>query len=274
MSVAAGLALSGCAAAIPIVAAGTILSQRGNKDKAPAETKDTPAPDAAENARPARRRGSAANAPADATPLPVAPEGTERPLEGPVAEVRTFALAQLERIDGTGLADSVMLVPRPDLNAPRYRPCGTLPPAVMIDLDRHESGPAGVPVDLARALSLLRKDEVSIVWVTRAAAYGGDAEGKSPAVRLHDTLVAQGLDPDRKDLVLGMRNGDDRIQEVRQDAAYDRCIIAMIGDAKSDMDELFDYLKVPEAAYLLETNWDAGWFLLPAPLAEPAKEGN
>ncbi len=280
LAVAAGLALTGCAAAIPIVAAGTILSKGGDKDKAPSP--DSPKPASARKkadtpaAKPSvsKARKDAPKAATDASPLPTAPEGTERPLEGPVSDFTKFVMSQLARIDKDGLADSVVLVARPDLNNPRYLPCGTLPPAVMIDLDRYDVGPAGVSADLPRALGLLRKEEVAIVWVTRAAAFGSDGDGKSPAARLHDQLVAQGLDPERTDLVLGLRNSEDRIQQVRQDAAYDRCVLAIIGDARSDMDELFDYLKVPDAAYLLEPNWGAGWFQLPAPLAEPAKEGN
>jgi hypothetical protein len=279
LALAAGLALTGCAAAIPIVAAGTILSQRGDKDKDKAPPPDSPKPvPASKKADKPTARASAHKAaskgPEDTSPLPTAPEGTERPLEGPVSDFTKFVMSQLERIDKDGLADSMMLVAGPDLNNPRYMPCGTLPPAVMIDLDRHEGGPPSVSVDLPRALALLRKEDVAIVWVTRAAAYGSDGDGKSPAARLHDQLVAQGLDPDRTDLVLGLRSGEDRIQQVRQDAAYDRCVLAIIGDARSDMDELFDYLKVADAAYLLEPNWGAGWFQLPAPLAESAKEGN
>lgn len=271
---ASAMLLSGCAAAIPLVAAGAIVRQQAGKD---GDKGQKPPSD-----EPAKRAdaSSPAKAPAlttadDATPLPPVAAGEERPLEGPYGAFLAFATVQLARMDGAGLPDSVMLAPGFQLDAPVTMPCGEREPAVMIDLDVAPSGVAGNTDGLKRALTALRDEEVTILWLTRRSSYEMRADGRTDTAALHDALVSAGLDPDRKDKVLGIRPSyKDRIQLVRQDAARDLCVIAMAGDTKSDFDEVFDYLKQPEAAYALDKNWGAGWFLLPPPLLAPANKGN
>jgi hypothetical protein len=47
-------------------------------------------------------------------------------------------------------------------------------------------------------------------------------------------------------------------------------VVAIAGDARSDFDELFDYLMDPSAALPIEALLDAGWFLTPPPLLDPS----
>ena len=42
-----------------------------------------------------------------------------------------------------------------------------------------------------------------------------------------------------------------------------------MGDEKRDFDELFAFLKDPDAAFALDTLLGEAWFLAPAPLAAP-----
>ena len=69
-----------------------------------------------------------------------------------------------------------------------------------------------------------------------------------------------------KDQFLLIRNGDDRKQLLREDANQDVCIVAIAGDQRSDFDELFDYLRDPNAAIGLDAMLGDGWFLVPPPL--------
>lgn len=52
-----------------------------------------------------------------------------------------------------------------------------------------------------------------------------------------------GLDPERTDRLLLIREPGDRKQVRRQDAARDWCILAMAGGSKGDFEEAFDYLR-------------------------------
>ena len=78
--------------------------------------------------------------------------------------------------------------------------------------------------------------------------------------------TAKGLVTGEGDTLYLAGNGDYRKQTRRIEAASKSCVIAMAGDRKSDFDELFDYLRLPQAAFRLDPLFDAGWFLAPAPI--------
>ena len=108
---------------------------------------------------------------------------------------------------------------------------------------------------LAEAVARLRAAEVEIVWGTALTAdRAGDVRG---------WLKRSGLDPDGKDRLLLLRYPEDRKQTRREDASSERCLIAMLGDERADFDELFDYLKNPDAAVGLDVMLGEGWFLAP-----------
>jgi hypothetical protein len=160
------------------------------------------------------------------------------------------------------------LLARPGVLLPERAPCNFVGNAVLIDLD-----PKGgvldtaLPVDhgaLASALAKLRTAEVEVVWGTALTAdRAGDVRG---------WLKRSGLDPDGKDRLLLLRYPEDRKQTRREEASSERCLIAMLGDERADFDELFDYLKNPDAAVGLDAMLGEGWFLAPVSEAKTAAD--
>ncbi|MXP30704.1 HAD family hydrolase [Parerythrobacter jejuensis] len=166
------------------------------------------------------------------------------------------------------LRESALLA-EPGLLVARRAPCRFLGNAVMIDLDPSQglfdpdqlaSKPA-----LASALSQLRDQDVAIFWSSGLTAdRAGDVK---------NWLRTTGLDPVGKDQILLLRYSDDRKQTRREEAAKERCLIAMLGDERSDFDELFDYLKNPDAAIGLDAMLGKGWFLAPVQSRPDPNEG-
>lgn len=147
--------------------------------------------------------------------------------------------------------------------APETRECSIHPAAVLIDLD-----PAGGALDTARpvaadpalatSLAELRREGVEIGWVSSRTA------DRAGAIR--KALAAAGLDPDGRDQLVLLRFGEERKQTRREDFAKAHCVIAIAGDERADFDELFAYLRDPNAATPLDTLIGKGWFLVPPPL--------
>lgn len=143
--------------------------------------------------------------------------------------------------------------------------CSIRPPAVIIDLDPSSAmfNPAveGKPATaLAQMLRSFRMRDTEVFWISGLPALD------SAAVR--QRLIASGLDPSGRDGLLLMRRADERKQARRRELAATHCVIAIAGDAKSDFDELFDYLKDPSTSWPLDELLDAGWFLTPLPLLD------
>lgn len=146
---------------------------------------------------------------------------------------------------------------------PEMRECGSLPLAVLIDLDppggllplgyASRANPA-----LAEALPPLRTNGITIAWITNHPA---------TAARSIRTLLAEtGLDARGDDLLLVMRFATERKQARRTGLAETHCLMAIAGDERADFDELFDYLRDPALARPLDTLIGNGWFLTPKPI--------
>ena len=69
------------------------------------------------------------------------------------------------------------------------------------------------------------------------------------------------------DAVLPPSSPDDRKQERRRAAAATYCVLAVAGSDRADTDELYNYLRRPDAAALLEPNWGLRWFRTADPVA-------
>lgn len=160
---------------------------------------------------------------------------------------------------------SALIDPTTLTSLPTRTSCGGQPPAVLIDLDPGKAAfdlddpPAAAP-GLAEQLASLRAAGLTILWQTSLPADASE--------RLHITLAAVGLDPDRADRLLLVRKAGERKQARRQDAARDWCILAMAGDSRGDFEEAFEYLRDPNGslATVLSVNLDDGWFLTPQPV--------
>ena len=173
-----------------------------------------------------------------------------------------YALSQAETDPLEAPMRSAMLLDPSSLE-PVRQDCGALPPAVLIDLD-----PPGGVYDaqtawrgkqaLAEVTAALRAREVQIAWIS-----GQDDAAASP---IRGRLGAAGLDPYGKDQLLLFTDELLTKQMLRANLAKSSCIIAIAGDSREDFDELYTYLKTPEAALPLDEFIGAGWFLTPTPI--------
>lgn len=289
----AALALQGCvAAAIPLAAGAALTTAREKAGTGDAIAIEATGPREIATPAPAATPASTVGEPGAGALLPETREALQRfdvaagidavagtsltaPTLAPSVpgadEQATFAafadyaleIAALDPLEDE-LRQSALLA-RPGLLVPERAPCNFVGNAVLIDLD-----PAGGvldtsrPVDhsaLAAALAKLRDADVEVVWGTALTAdRAGDVRG---------WLKRSGLDPAGKDRLLLLRYPEDRKQTRREEASSERCLVAMLGDERSDFDELFDYLKKPGAAVGLDAMLGEGWFLAPVSEATP-----
>ena len=98
-----------------------------------------------------------------------------------------------------------------------------------------------------------------VLWVSQASA--------NKVKEVGGVLRAFGLDPSGRDPLLLVRNPDERKQIIRTEAEQSVCVVAIAGDQRSDFDELFDFLRVPESQVGVDHMFDDGWFLTPQPLS-------
>lgn len=273
---AAAASLSGCVAvAVPIAASAAVFGSSGSKDDgATASARaaaEAPATDAGReqvvDASLAREFDESIR-PRDAsgTEIPAGPVVGPAFLRGaapaPVRNTaydafRSYVLETLDTPIGTGKRRSALLA-SPDLQQPRRQSCGSRPAAIVIDLDpgRETFDPLAPSLSnrsLARVVSELRQRDVTIFWTSRLG------EGFEESLRA--TLAETGLDPAGEDRLLLASTLDQRKQTLREDAAKTHCIVAILGDERADFDELFLYLKRPDAAIRLDSMIGAGWFL-------------
>ena len=273
----AALMLEGCAAALlPVAAAGAVGTQQSRARN------DRPRPDAqqtgdAESPRftraevqprdvTRRRRARARTASA----APAAPPAEAASIEGPYAAFVRFALErQRQMAQGLPAHDMLLVDPVTALSHPRFSPCGAKATAIVLDLDPASSSgvpPAPAvaaistapPPGLAAGLHQLRAAGISIFWIS--------GRRDDQAAELAGELRQSGLDPAGDDWLFLVRSASERKQTRLRDAARDYCVIALAGDSKSDFDELYDYLRDPDGAIMLEQFFGEGWFLAPPPL--------
>ena len=270
--------LSGCVAAaiaVPAMTAAGVLTRKPARPMVEAPASAAPAaaavtiPADAPPALPAVGSGSGVTA--ELTALTELPPPSGADLAGdPWRGFVSYALEQSAGLAGpSGVvaepAESALLSPEgiSRLTALR-RPCGGNEPAVIVDLD---NGPAAFSPEgagppspgLAEGLARLREAGVVVLWISRADA--NRVNGVAEALR------RSGLDPAGRDPLLLVLDEDDRKQTMRVEANEDVCVVAIAGDQRADFDELFDYLRNPDAATGFESLIGSGWFVTPAPLA-------
>ena len=252
------LALGGCvAAAIPVLAGGAVLardkdgSDRPVSDLAPPQFEGPgPAPAPTLDASRVRdmvemREGAVLAAPAamfDDRWQAFLAHASEAAASDPIDDPRTSTI-----------------LAAPGSLAPNMTDCAILPPAVLIDLDPAEEAldMASITPDraLAQGLAALRMQNVEVFWIS--------GESAAVAGTLRARLRETGLDPAARDGLLLMRRAEDRKQLRRKELSQTHCVVAIAGDQRSDFDELFAYLKDPEAATELDVLLGDGWFLVP-----------
>lgn len=277
--------LSGCiAAALPVLAAGTVVRSQTDDDAGNGGAQTIVYHAAPAGPREPILARASALIPSPAAPAITAPASPSPP--PPRVPVPDFADSSFTRFVShvTGRArlveegaPVVSLVLANGLLArePEFVQCRQQRAAVIIDLDDgREDGAAPAPPDhqvaanpdMIRALSAVRAANVDIVWITGDRTLSpGDIAAR---------LQSSGLDPAGQDPVLVPESPADRKQLQRLRATSTRCIIAVVGDRRSDADEVYDYLRDPTTPLAIDANWDAGWFILPPPLgAAPISPG-
>ena len=259
--------LSGCVAAAIAVPAMTVAGVITRKPARPMLEAPAPAEPTASELTVVLPEGGAR---AELTSLTELPPPTRADLAGdPWREFASYALDRGAELSGAPggaePAESALLAPDGIASlAARRRTCGNTQPAVVIDLDHGPTAfspqSAGPPSPgLVEALARLREAGVVVLWIS-----GADA---NLVAEVGEALRRTGLDPAGRDPLLLTLGEDDRKQTLREEANEDLCIVAIAGDQRTDFDELFDYLRNPDAAAGFESLIGSGWFVTPAPLA-------
>lgn len=267
--------LSGCVAAlIPLAAMGTVtVSTRDRiRDAREARFAERLAREAETEAA---ALAAAATTPTATTPPPPAVSPGLSAIEamgGPsrYAELARFALDRQARRSAGEAVTSMVTVDGFDIGRPAFVPCGTLPPAVVIDLDDANAGfdPAlATPLTaerlraepgLAAELARLRAAGIAVLWLSD--------QGFEVDRAIYANLQASGLDTAGRDPLYAQMVPDDRKQGRRQEIASRYCVLAVAGDKRGDADEAYDFLIHAESAAPLESLWGKGWFIVPLPL--------
>ena len=182
---------------------------------------------------------------------------------GAWSEFFDYALARRAALGGTDPVSSAVLLDSSELDSPDLRPCRSVSPAVIVDLDAESTtfSPAGMAPPspgLAEGLARLREAGFAVMWISQADA--------NQVTRIGDALRSSGLDPTGRDPLLLPRSAADSKQSMRVEASESACVLAIAGDRRGDFDELFDYLIDPTRAAGLDEMLGAGWFLVPPPL--------
>jgi hypothetical protein len=200
------------------------------------------------------------------TSLPIAvPSSVSDTLSDTWQRFVETALARSGALGGLDPVPSALLVPFRSAEWPARRPCEADIAAVVVDLDEgptvfNAASDLSSAPGLADALGRLRDAGVVVLWVSQASA--------NRVKEVGDALRASGLDPTGRDPLLLVRNPNERKQIIRANAEQSVCVVAIAGDQRSDFDELFDYLRVPESQMGLDHMLDDSWFLTPPPLSK------
>jgi hypothetical protein len=261
--------LCGCvaAAAIPVLAGGSMLRSDAVAGSA-TETRTTAQQPVTGNGSEPATGGQPALVRVDMTSLPPPTAQDVRAAAVQRIEARSFddfygyALAQAS-LDPLEAPMRSALLTNPGSLEPIRHMCGARAPVVLVDLDPEGTlfDPAAVgngSAALGEVLAVLRSRGIAIAWVS---ALGEEAE---PAIR--NRLARERLDPQGADRLLLVSEDNASKQQSRIALAATHCPIAIAGDARDDFDELFAYLKNPDAALALNEMFGAGWFLTPNPI--------
>lgn len=309
--VASALALQACiaAAALP-VAAGAGIGRKVVRGRAQAPSPQPPVADGITVLPP----GSALPPPDGTLALPGSPEPAPtmpagaRYLygsgEGAALSIQTWR-ALVRHVADKALQrpkDSVVLATGASLARPAWEPCGTKPPAVVLDLDETAILNLGVQFHLAaggdlteaqrqqwerdgqqvvaapgavRAVEALRTMGVAVVFnADRGAA------NAAPTVALLKAVGLGAVVPNETLFLAADEPGGARKDPRRAAIASRYCVLAMAGDQLGDFTDLFDAAQGPAArrAETLSTpvnaRFGAGWFLLPNPVYGSALRGS
>lgn len=196
-----------------------------------------------------------------ALPPPDPPSGTADPA---LSALRSYGLAELAKPTDQP-RDSALLAEPASLQPIRTK-CDFNPPAVLVDLDPgaeafNPYAAAKPNLQLAAILAELRSQGATLVWLASAPAKA------APAIRkwLSDT----GFDPTGADKIMLAASTEQPKEVIRRRLGAIYCLIAIVGGERADFDDLYNYLREPDAAIALESMINHGWFIA-SPLSSSA----
>jgi hypothetical protein len=266
----AAVALQGCvvAAAAPLAATGfAIVKGKRETPRTPMMAVPTPASNPAPSlaASPVPQRAlaplpSPENSRIVLTGLSEMPAPTARDIgisDGTILSFARHALARAEADPANAATRSAVLAAPGALETERAA-CRDGPAMVLIDLDPGREAfdplaPSRTDPALVDALARLREGDVVIAWQTHL--------GDNFADLIRATLADTGLDPTGTDRIETLGSLDERKQTRRDALARTHCIVAILGDERSDFDELYLYLKDRDAVVPPDAMIGNGWFL-------------
>jgi len=236
--VAAMLLLQGCVAAvIPAIAASSIVRSRGKIKRHAVTGRGIVTPTAQ----------AAMGTVGTLTTLKALPPPTGATTGDPTMQFVNHAL--MVAATGKLPAHSMVLSPQSTLEKVEFIPCDSGQPlAVAID-----AGLASA-TRLTEALRRLRAFSVEVLWIADPA--------EVDPLRAELKRSGAWTNGDAPILVTGA--GAERKELVRREATRAFCVVAVAGAKRSDVDELYSFLRDPIFAGALESYWNAGWFVLPA----------
>jgi hypothetical protein len=263
--------LGGCVAiAIPVLAGGAIARQQaksrsGDQAKPPQAVQPS-------HRQPGRQRAEITHGEETAVqltnltqlPPPSAADAAHTNVNpGNLPDFARFALEKAQPPPAGENRTSVILAEGSTLTSPKLDSCADLAPAVVIDLDPANADfdpalPGQPAAGLPQSLAAMRSAGLTILWASSLPV--------DQAQPVYARLRATGLDPDGTDRLLLQRKPNERKQTRLRAAAKAYCVIAMAGDKRGDFDELYDYLRDPGYAVVMDRMFGAGWFLGPPPL--------
>lgn len=254
--------LAGCVAALVPLAAGAAVgrSELARSDR-PAAEPPVRVGAAAEGVTQQEAPAATAEGRLIATGLTALPPSNQASIIGPgdpaIALFADYAIEQAARDPALTPRDGALLASPGQLDTDRIA-CGEKPPAVVIDLDRGREAfdpyaPHRADPRLADALARIRAEGIAVFW---SSSLGAPFAGQLRAL-----LAETGLDPAGADTLLTMHSLDQRKQTRRAAVAVTHCPVAILGDERSDFDELYLYLRDPQASLATDMLIGAGWFL-------------
>jgi len=294
---AAGLLCGGCvAAAIPIVAGGSIAGKRLlDNDKpapepvpvvaaTPAPVEATPGDTTATLATPEARALALRLQASAAAAAPASAESAAASLQA-YQSLWAYVERQVAARKAGEAVRSVVLAEGATLDAPRFAPCDAKPLAILFDLDESAVGsdpdarfrrwigdgsdPVTAVPGAVEGVDALRREGVQAIFTSARRPSGNNAAAAMLA------KIGFGEFVPGKTLIL--RGGEPPISgdQVRRTVAASYCVVAIVGDALGDFSDTFDAgdaARRPAAATetMVAPLWGAGWFLLPNPVRSTA----
>jgi len=163
--------------------------------------------------------------------------------------ITEYILQIVEQYKSVRSIDSVILKPYYNSEGTKLYQCGDQPLSMVIDIDSTSQSNQRSDLQFNEMLNQTRAAGISIIWLSNQY----DIQIKVTS-KLQNSIFFKDSDQ-----ISFVKKGSKQL--LRQSLSETHCIIAIIGDDKSDFDELFNYLRNPDQYIALNRFFEKGWFL-------------